>query len=514
MADIGIIKFQLAGIHFGIYADDILEIIRYTGVRPIPRPLPYVVGLMKLRKYIVTVVDVRKRLGLPSVPLLIGTTVIVANLPSGKFGLLVEAISEFQRVPPELILPSISVAGFPEHLLRGVVADRDEILILPDFHKIFSSYINVRLTPISPSEKLAFQYRFTPGALTRTLENTLITQPYLDERIIRKLPHSMNMSSVLVSKITSYYPDFALKRVEFGQQTPHSAAKTIKAGDETYFSLSQQLFSKQEQRTRRQRGARQSTMLQRESSRTGLTDIMDSDLIENLLHGKNIAELSSEKEAVVSKEARDIQPETGRQIAKHLQISSAHLTRYLTFHAAPDVTQFPAISHAPHSHISHAQQAEERLNTLLATGCPLGETLQTLGEEQQTLTRQQVQAMCRHYHLSPAKFAKILSFFPTLSYAIEAEILSPHRDNPPEETSDAPPQSKNSMKKMTKPTNEFLLPTVLVSEKPAASISLILYHLADAQKLEDDSTLRSIASQLHISTCRFSKLRSYYQFHG
>ena len=50
MPDIGIITFQLAGINFCMYADRILQIVRYTGVRQIPRPLSYIVGVVELRK--------------------------------------------------------------------------------------------------------------------------------------------------------------------------------------------------------------------------------------------------------------------------------------------------------------------------------------------------------------------------------------------------------------------------------------------------------------------------------
>jgi purine-binding chemotaxis protein CheW len=220
MADIGIIKFQLGGMNFCMYSDRIVEIVRYTGVRKIPRPLPYVVGLIELRKHIVVVVDFRKRVGLSPITLSKDTVMIVVNLSSGMVGILVETISDFRRVTEKLILPPIAIAGFPEHLLHGVLTEKDDIMLIPNLDQIFASYINIRLVPISPPERIAFQYRFTHGALTRTLEGILLSQPALDPEIVRKLPHSLCLPSTLVHRMISYYPDFQSRQVSGKNMKP------------------------------------------------------------------------------------------------------------------------------------------------------------------------------------------------------------------------------------------------------------------------------------------------------
>ena len=69
MTENGIIKFQLANIQFGIFADHILEIVRLGSFREIPMPLPYIIGLTQMRDYIVVIADLRKRLGLTPLPL-------------------------------------------------------------------------------------------------------------------------------------------------------------------------------------------------------------------------------------------------------------------------------------------------------------------------------------------------------------------------------------------------------------------------------------------------------------
>ncbi len=244
--DIGIITFQLGGMNFCVYADRILEIIQYNGVRKIPRPLPYIVGLMRLRKHIVVVVDLRKRLGLSPISLSKDTVMIVVNLSSGITGILVDAISDFKRIQEEKIVPPIPIAGFPESLLNGIFAEEGDIMLIPNLSKIFSSYLNIRLVPISPSEKIAFRYRFTAGALTRTLEDNLLNQCYLDYEVVRKLPQSLCLPSVSVHKITSYHPDFQ-PRKPLGKEQRWILSQTLRAGDEKYASLSQQLLSQPKQ---------------------------------------------------------------------------------------------------------------------------------------------------------------------------------------------------------------------------------------------------------------------------
>ena len=314
MADIGIIKFRLGEMNFCMYSDRIVEIVRFTGVRQIPRPLPYVVGIIQLRKRVVAVVDLRKRLGLPPITLSKDTALIVVNLSVGMFGLLVDAIADFKRIAEALILPPISLAGFPEHLLHGVLTEKDDILLLPHFDKIFASYINIAVVPISASEKIAFQYRFTPGALSRTLENILLHQPCLDPEIARELPHALFLPSCRVHKMTSYYPDFQPRQALVKKPEPRrGTSQKLRSGDEQYASLSQRL----QQRLR---------------GETSIKGEGEADLLDGLLADPQ-ASISKRLEDILHKGAGPAA--TGRKLAQALQLAPTALTKYLTYYASP-----------------------------------------------------------------------------------------------------------------------------------------------------------------------------------
>ncbi len=522
MAHIGIIKFQLAGIHFGMDAERILEIVRLSQIRSIPRPLPYVLGLMKLRNYIITVVDFRRRLGLSSLPNLQGATVIVARIASHMLGLLVENISEFRQIPEDHILPPISVAGFPEQLLQGVIAEKDDILLVPDLDTIFSSFIKVQLLPITAAEKIAFQYRFTPGSLIRTLENTLAQQHFLNKKLVNKLPRSMCFSSVVVHKIISYYTDFSPGEEDSGQESRQAeTAHKTKAGDEKYLSLSEQLRINREFREH-QEADLETTVNTSDEKRmfTPNARISPAKNLETLLHHLHLSgEQSHEKpprlpEVIVS------QYRLAAQFAKTLRMSPISLTKYVSYYTYSD-------SGGDHIHLSKGGVGsakvtlENRLQELLDTSQRIDELLQTLSDEQYVLTRRHIQWIANHYHMPLVKIAKKFLNFPGLSYelGIEQEDMLAETANREEL-----PEWNKTHKPVLSPSTSLRIDSVegrnaAFSELFQAlhisrkiSVSECLYRLAQADKLSENQVIRAVASHLHIPTCRLSKLRSYYRY--
>jgi purine-binding chemotaxis protein CheW len=522
MADIGIIKFQLGGMNFCMYADQILEIVRYTSVCKIPKPLPYVVGLIELRKHIVVVVDLRKRLGLPSIALSKDMAIIVANLSVGMMGILVEAISDFRRVSDKMILPSISIAGLPEHLLSGVFAEEDDIMLIPDFDKIFSSYLNIQLMPISPSEKVAFQYRFTPGSLTRTLENNVHDQHYLDHEVVRKLSRSLCLPSVLVHKMTSYYPDFqphehSIRRKDQRWRQPQES----RAGDKQYLSLSQQL-PQQKLKTHRSKA--------KEERQDTSSNIMNSlipdphapipNLLEDILHTLKSSRNTTSK---IQPDALTSQPAMGRSIAKTLRVSPTHITKYFTYYSQVSSTKYSdkkrdqsQLSMRPSQSLQYrsGRAIEKRLQKLLTRNqCPEGEnvscllrTLQSLHNDGFVLTRQHIQKICAFYQLSPVKIAKLVSFFPEYSLVLKEEEGS---------SNNAKMNGSETRKQETVTKEEAVLEPLTSSLVPyLTSVSESISHLAEEDKLSQDHYVRYAASRLRVTTCRLSKLRSYYRWNN
>lgn len=524
MADIGIITFQLGGMNFCIYADRILEIVRYTEVRKIPKPLPYVIGLIGLRKHIVVVVDFRKRLGLSPISLSKDTVMIVANLSSGMTGILVDAISDFKRIPEEMILPPIPIAGFPEQLLNGVFAEKGDITLIPNLNKIFSSYFNIRLVPIRPSEKIAFQYRFAPGSLTRTLEDNLLNQRYLDYDVVRKLPQSLCLSSILVHKMTSYYSDFQPRKSPIKRKEQRwLSSQKLRAGDEKYFSLSQQFLPQQQQGIREEKPGKRG-----QDSRKDIIEALIPDssaplpkLLEDMLHtleSPHIPLTIDDWRSLIDHwSLRDQSSITNHQ-SSIKTVFPIRITKYFTYYTQVSFTKradresgfetlrFPL-------QISSEQTLKKRLQELLTKNRPakgehpyscLLRTLQTLHDGRYELTRKHLEKICAYYHISPLKIAKLSSFFPEYSFVLQPEAEPLH----PDAKEDGPKHRKPKTAR-----EEVLSEPQLPNLTPhLASVSECLGYLAEENKLSEDQYIRYVASRMRVPTCRLSKLRSYYRW--
>ena len=517
MADIGIIKFQLADLSFGMFADRILEIVRLTDFRAIPRPLPYVIGITELRHYIVVIVDLRKRLGLSPTPLDQGATMIVANISSGMIGLLVESISYFKGIPEEKILPPISIAGFPAKLLHGELAEEEEedILIIPDFDKIFSSYIHMQLFPISLSEKIAFRFRATPGSITRTLENTLIARQYLDEDIIKKLPRSMSLPSVQVHKVTSYYPNFQPKRnTSKSQKQLRSHFPNTRAGDERYSSLFEQVVSQYTGQTYERAGpqpdlkTRIPTLLLPDSGKEAIS------MLEAMLHAAEDREEQNPAKPSVSSQRLLSHPDMGREAAKVLHMSPVRLTKYLTYYpprreAFEHTTeQKKSVVQDFNSTQTAARSLEERLEELWRSHLSLEEVLHVVNDEYLVLTREHIRWLRTHYQIPLMKLARLIRLFPKLQVDLSPE------DEKAEDVQGLEKEQgvHDNNNELEQPNRDYtFLKPQMSHSKFSKNIMRCLRLLSERELLADDHVIRYVAGQLRVPTCRLSKLRSYYQ---
>ena len=147
------------------------------------------------------------------------------------------------------------------------------------------------------------------------------------------------------------------------------------------------------------------------------------------------------------------------------------------------------------------QPLETRLQELLRRNDPLLRTLQTLHEDRDVLTRPQLEKICAYYQVSPAKLAKLASFFPESAIALEsATIVDNHL-------------SENASETQTEIQGSDVAEDVSsLFGYPSTSVSECLQYLAEQDKLSQDRYVRYLAARVRMPTCRLSKLRSYYRW--
>lgn len=143
---------------FGLNLLQVREVVRLADLTPIPLSRPEIAGLANLRGQIVTLVDLRARLGMPSLdPPLQGHQIILktrqdllalqqrglGSMPQGPpdlMGLMVDAIGDVLEIPEDALeplppnLPPVEAA-----VAQGVTQTSGGLAVLLDLSKLLAS---------------------------------------------------------------------------------------------------------------------------------------------------------------------------------------------------------------------------------------------------------------------------------------------------------------------------------------------------------------------------------------
>jgi purine-binding chemotaxis protein CheW len=129
---------------FGIDVQTVQEVIRYQQMTDIPLAPDAVCGLINLRGQIVTAIDLRKRLGLPSRPEGQLPMNVVVRSDDGAVSLLVDQIGDVQESDMENFeSPPETLRGGARQLIRGAYKMKDRLLLILDTERVIDvTYIN------------------------------------------------------------------------------------------------------------------------------------------------------------------------------------------------------------------------------------------------------------------------------------------------------------------------------------------------------------------------------------
>ena len=128
--------FKLGSEFFGVEASQVLEVLRAPSLFPVPLASGSVKGLLNLRGQILTVLDVRPSLGLPS-PEEHGTTMgMILKCQGEKFALEVDSIGDVLDVDPDSFEePPPTLNGKARELIQGAFKLKDRLLLVLDLEK-------------------------------------------------------------------------------------------------------------------------------------------------------------------------------------------------------------------------------------------------------------------------------------------------------------------------------------------------------------------------------------------
>lgn len=131
--------FRVGRYMCGLLISSIQEINKNLLLTPVHEAPDYVRGIINLRGNIVTVIDLRRKLGLESVPLQSGTRNVIVKLDREMVGLLVDSVDDIVEVQRSDIRPT------PAHLAKelgdafeGVIQLGDELVAILELNYLLN----------------------------------------------------------------------------------------------------------------------------------------------------------------------------------------------------------------------------------------------------------------------------------------------------------------------------------------------------------------------------------------
>lgn len=123
------ITFKLADEEYALPVRQVREIVGPLPITAVPGTMHHVLGVVNLRGKVVPVVDLRARLGLPTIEIGARSCVVVCHGAAGLVGMLVDSVVEVLSIRPADTEPPPAVAG-PE--VTGLAKVKNRVVILLD----------------------------------------------------------------------------------------------------------------------------------------------------------------------------------------------------------------------------------------------------------------------------------------------------------------------------------------------------------------------------------------------
>ncbi|MCI8581837.1 MAG: purine-binding chemotaxis protein CheW [Dorea sp.] len=122
------LTFSSNGLNIGVSTNYVIEIITNHSITMLPLAPDYVKGIINLRGQIIPIIDIRLRMGKPSIDYTSSTCIIVLNINSVQIGIIVDAVQQVMDIDQSQISP-VPVENQQE-LISGMVSSGDRSVIL------------------------------------------------------------------------------------------------------------------------------------------------------------------------------------------------------------------------------------------------------------------------------------------------------------------------------------------------------------------------------------------------
>ena len=133
------VTFHLEEETYGINVTQVKEVLRLTEIAPVPGAPDYVIGIINLRGNVVTVIDTRRRFGLPPTESDDSSRIVILEVEGQVVGILVDSVAEVVDLPGSAIESAPNVGNDESSkYIQGVTSRDGELLILVDLNRLLT----------------------------------------------------------------------------------------------------------------------------------------------------------------------------------------------------------------------------------------------------------------------------------------------------------------------------------------------------------------------------------------
>ncbi|MFP4080164.1 MAG: chemotaxis protein CheW [Ectothiorhodospira sp.] len=133
------VTFRLADETYAIGVMQVQEVLRVSEIAPVPGAPHYVLGIINLRGNVVTVIDARRRMGLPDKEPDDSSRVVIIEVSGQVIGILVDSVAEVIELAAKDVDPAPNVGNDESSKYIQGVASRDgELTIVVDLNKLLT----------------------------------------------------------------------------------------------------------------------------------------------------------------------------------------------------------------------------------------------------------------------------------------------------------------------------------------------------------------------------------------
>jgi purine-binding chemotaxis protein CheW len=133
--DIQIVNFTVDNVNYGVPVEQVREVRDMQSVTQVPGAPSYVKGVTNLRGQIITVVDLRARLGL-SEGTGAGEKIMIIDFEKSAVGVVVDSVTEVSTIKEKDIQRNMQISAHLSDFMLGVGKQGDHLSLILDISKI------------------------------------------------------------------------------------------------------------------------------------------------------------------------------------------------------------------------------------------------------------------------------------------------------------------------------------------------------------------------------------------